>query len=115
MLFDGQAEDVENGMPLEKKANVNLNRYFLPNAPSKIAKDLWGMLPIPQPDRALGHVTRMDAQMSGAEVQVPFSEDEEQIADWMLISFNSILCSSQQHELPTSPLLMSQESPLHLR
>lgn len=76
LLFDGQADDVENGMPLlGKKANVNLNQYFLPNAPCKMVKGSWGTLSMPQPDRALGYVTRMDAQMSGAEVQVHFSED----------------------------------------
>ncbi|KAF2005528.1 hypothetical protein P154DRAFT_424264 [Amniculicola lignicola CBS 123094] len=92
LLFDGQAGDVENGVQLlEKKANVNFNRYFLPDAPSKMVKSSWGALSMPQPDRALGYVTRMDAQMSGAEVQVPFSEDEEQIADWYRLSIRGDL------------------------
>lgn len=83
LLFDGQAGDVENGVPLlEKKANVNLNRYFLPDAPSKMVKNSWGALSMPQPDRALGYVTRMDAQMLGAEIDAPFNEEEEQMADW---------------------------------
>ena len=47
-----------------------------------MVKNSWGTVSLPQPARALGYVTRMDAQMSGREVEVPFNEQEELIADW---------------------------------
>lgn len=83
MLFEGQAGDEKNGvLLLKKKASVNLSRCFLPDAPSKMVKNSWSTLSLPQPAWALGYVTRMDAQMSGREVEVPFNEQEELIADW---------------------------------
>lgn len=80
LLFEGEDE---GGPPfLAMKPHLNLSRHFLPEAPSDTVKKIHGPLSRPQPDRAIGYVSRVDAAASVPKVAAPFSAGEEDQLDW---------------------------------
>jgi hypothetical protein len=59
------------------KAELSLNRFFLPGPPDAATKSTWKDLSQPRPDSCVGYVSRSDAAAAGFDA--PFSHEEESI------------------------------------
>lgn len=67
---------------LTLKDQVNLNKDHLPPAPRSTVPELWGTLPRPQPDSCIGYVTPTEARKHDPPLMMPFSREEDDIAEW---------------------------------
>ncbi|KAF2254241.1 hypothetical protein BU26DRAFT_401806, partial [Trematosphaeria pertusa] len=84
LLFVGAAEMDDRVAPVElivSKNEINLNRFFLPPAPSKDIKKTWGNLSQPRPDTCIGYIRQSDANKAMPRCSAPFSPEQESILD----------------------------------
>jgi hypothetical protein len=92
LLFYSEAH--ADGMPgLTLKDQVNLVRDYLPPPPRPTVPELWGTLPRPQPDSCLGYITATEAKTHNPPLLMPFSREEDDIAEWCVVHSPSHYCS----------------------
>lgn len=103
ILFAGEADmdDRVEAIPfITRKAELLLNRFFLPPASSPAVKDTWKELSQPKPDCCIGYVSRSDAAAAGYEA--PFSVAEEGILnDYVLTKSMYMPFLTAQWKTPT--------------
>ncbi|RYO45129.1 hypothetical protein AA0116_g13397 [Alternaria tenuissima] len=88
LLFYGECH--AGGIPgLTLKDQVNLNKDHLPSPPRSTVSDLWGTLPRPQPDSCIGYVTTTEARTHNPPLMMPFSREENDIAEWYSVVHHS--------------------------
>ena len=81
LLFYGEAH--ADGVPgLTLKDQVNLVKDYLPPPPRPTVSELWGTLSRPQPDSCIGYITATEAKTHNSRLIVPFSREEDDIAEW---------------------------------
>ncbi|RMZ67739.1 hypothetical protein GMOD_00010116 [Pyrenophora seminiperda CCB06] len=71
---------------LTLKDQVNLNKDYLPSPPRSTVPKLWGTLPRPQPDSCIGYTTTTEARTHNPSLVMPFSREEDDIAEWCFYS-----------------------------
>lgn len=81
LLFYGEAH-ADGTLDLTHKDRVNLVRDYLPPPPRPTVPELWGTLPRPQPDSCIGYITATEAKTHNPPLMMPFSREEDDIADW---------------------------------
>ncbi|KAF3032096.1 hypothetical protein E8E12_000463 [Didymella heteroderae] len=88
LLFYGETH--ADGMPgLTLKDQVNLVRDYLPPPPRPTVPELWGTLPRPQPDSCIGYITATEAKTHNPPLIMPFSREEDDIAEWYNVVHHS--------------------------
>jgi hypothetical protein len=103
ILFAGEADmdDRTEAIPfITRKAELLLNRFFLPPAIGPAVKDTWKELSQPKPDSCIGYVSRSDAAAAGYDA--PFSAAEESILnDYVLTKSMYMPFLTAQWKTPT--------------
>jgi hypothetical protein len=91
LLFYGESH--AGGIPgLTLKDQVNLNKDHLPPPPRATVAELWGTLPRPQPDSCIGYITATEAMTHNPPLTMPFSREEDGIAEWYSVVHHSDTC-----------------------
>lgn len=103
ILFAGEADMDDRTEAISfitRKAELLLNRFFLPPASTPAVKDTWKELSQPKPDSCIGYVSRSDAAAAGFEA--PFSAAEEGILnDYVLTKSMYMPFLTAQWKTPT--------------
>ncbi|KAF2820811.1 hypothetical protein CC86DRAFT_374129 [Ophiobolus disseminans] len=78
LLPMGEADESGRAEPVPfvtQKAELLLNRYFLPSAPDPAVTKTWKALSQPKPDSCVGYILQREAK--AARVRAPFTAEEE--------------------------------------
>jgi len=70
---------------LTLKDQVNLIKDYLPTPPRVTVPELWGSLARPQPDSCIGYITSTEATAHTPPFVMPFTREEDDMADWYAI------------------------------